>query len=283
MRRTVVGVMGGSLVDGVQQVSSASQAGTLHVPKPPDRVAGWPLIGVQLHAFWKLAAEDIQQAAEEAGPVLKQVGGWLVGFAAEAGIALLQFIIAIIIASVLLAYADSGGRAARGIAQRLSPVYGLGFADTAEKIARSVASGILGVALLQGLLAGIGFLVAGVPGAGLLTIVCVVLGVIQVGVVVVLIPVVIYLFSTASTTTAVAFLVYAILIAPVDNILKPILLGRGVNLPVVVVFIGAIGGFIKYGIIGLFLGAVIFTLGYGLLIVWLRTERRPESREAASS
>ena len=134
---------------------------------------------------------------------------------------------------------------------------------------RSVALGILGVALLQGLLAGLGFLVAGVPGAGLLTLVCIVFGVIQLGVGFVLIPVVIYLFSTADTFTAVAFLVYAILISPLDNILKPLLLGRGVKVPMLVVFVGAIGGFINTGIIGLFVGAIIFTLGYGLLLAWL--------------
>jgi predicted PurR-regulated permease PerM len=116
--------------------------------------------------------------------------------------------------------------------------------------------------------------VAGVPGAGLLTLVCIVFGVIQVGVVIVLIPVVIWLFSAADTTTAVAFLVYAVLIAPIDNVLKPILLGRGVKVPIVVVFIGAIGGFISTGIIGLFVGAVIFTLGYGLLVAWLRPDAR---------
>jgi predicted PurR-regulated permease PerM len=127
----------------------------------------------------------------------------------------------------------------------------------------------LGVALLQGLLAGLGFLVAGVPGAGLLTLVCIVLGVIQIGVAVVVLPVVIYLFATADTFTAVAFLIYAIVISPLDNILKPLLLGRGVKVPMIVVFIGAIGGFVQSGIIGLFIGAVIFTLGYGLFRAWL--------------
>ena len=270
-------LLGSSLFDGVQKVSSAFQTGALHVPGPPERVAGWPLFGEQLHAFWKLAAEDVRQAAAEAEPALKQMGGWLVDAAANAGIALLQFVMAIIIAGVLLKHAESGARATRAIAQRLAPKYGLGLAKTAEKIVRSVASGIIGVALVQGLLVGIGALVAGMPAAGLLTIICVVLGVMQIGVWPVLIPIVIYLFSTASTTTAVAFLVYIIIVAALDAILKPILLGRGVKLPMVVVFIGAIGGLIKYGIIGLFVGSVIFTLGYGLLIMWLHPEKRPES------
>lgn len=262
-------VLGGSLASGARDVAAAFQAGALEIPPPPERVKSWPFIGESVHAFWELASENIVQAARELSPWIKSAGKWLLGAAAGAGIAALEFLLAILIAGVLLAHAEGGGRAARAIAQRLAPERGLSYAEVAEQTVRSVALGILGVALLQGLLAGIGFLVAGVPGAGLLTVVCIVLGVIQLGVVIVLIPVVIYLFSTAETSTAVVFLVYAILIAPVDNILKPLLLGRGVRVPMAVVFIGAIGGFIKYGIIGLFLGAVIFTLGYGLFIAWL--------------
>lgn len=262
-------VLGESMASGVRQAAAAFQAGTLEVPPPPEGVKSWPFVGETLYSFWQLASENIVQAARELSPWIKTVGKWLLGAAAGAGIATLQFLLAILIAGAFLAHAEGGGRATRAIARRLSPERGLGYAEVAEQTVRSVALGILGVALLQGLLAGIGFLVAGVPGAGLLTLICIVLGVIQLGIVIVLIPVVIYLFSTAETFTAVAFLVYAILIAPVDNILKPILLGRGVKVPMVVVFIGAIGGFINSGIIGLFIGAVIFTLGYGLFLAWL--------------
>ncbi len=272
-------LLGGSLVSGVEKAATAFQAGALDIPPPPDRVASWPLVGPELHRFWQLASENLQEAVKQASPMLKDAGKWLLDAAASTGLALLQFVLAIIIAGVLLAHAEGAGRATRAIAERLAPGRGLGFADVAEHIVRSVATGILGVALLQGILAGLGFLVAGVPGAGLLTVVCIVLGVIQVGVALVLIPVVIYLFYTADTLTAVAFLVYAILLMPLDNILKPLLLGRGVKMPMVVVFIGAIGGFIYSGIIGLFLGAVIFTLGYGLFMAWLYPEAAAE-REA---
>ncbi len=149
------------------------------------------------------------------------------------------------------------------------------FVGVAEQTVRSVASGILGVALIQALLAGLGFLVAGVPAAGLLTLICLVFGVIQLGVVIVLIPVVIYLFSTADTVTAVGFLIWAALVAPVDNVLKPILLGRGVDVPMLVIFVGAIGGFLNAGIIGLFIGAVVLALGYKLFLAWLARTRRP--------
>ena len=120
----------------------------------------------------------------------------------------------------------------------------------------------------------VGFLVAGVPAAGLLTLICLLFGVIQLGVVIVLIPVVIYLFSTADTVTAVGFLIWAILVAPVDNILKPILLGRGVDVPMLIIFVGAIGGFLHEGIIGLFIGAVVLALGYKLFLAWV-TEDSP--------
>jgi len=141
-----------------------------------------------------------------------------------------------------------------------------------EQTVRSVASGILGVALIQALLAGLGFLVAGVPAAGLLTLVCLVLGV-----VIVLIPVVIYLFSTADTVTAVGFLIWAILVAPVDNILKPLLLGRGVDVPTLIIFVGAIGGFLNAGIIGLFIGAVVLALGYKLFRAGLAQDSMPDT------
>lgn len=265
-------LLGGSLVTGVRNAAAAIQAGTLQIPPPPESVSAWPVVGEPLHRFWQLASDNLQDALAELTPFLKNVGRWLLGTAAGTGLALLQFLLAIVVSGVLLAYAEPGAGAVRQLAQRLAPDRGLVYATLAEHTVRSVATGILGVALLQAILAGLGFLVAGVPGAGLLTVVCIVFGVIQIGVVIVLVPVVIYLFATADTTTAVAFMVYAILIAPLDNILKPILLGRGVKVPMAVVFVGAIGGFISAGIIGLFLGAVVLALGYGLLKAWLRPE-----------
>ena len=273
-------MLGDSMADGARKAARAFQAGSLDIPPPPENVKSWPLIGEPLYAFWRLASENIMQAVRELAPWIKTAGTWLLGAAAGVGIAALQFLLAILIAGALLAHAGDGGRAARAIARRLSPERGLEYAEVAEQTVRSVALGILGVALLQGLLAGLGFLVAGVPGAGLLTLVCIVLGVIQIGVAVVVIPVVIYLFATADTFTAVAFLIYAVVISPLDNILKPLLLGRGVKVPMVVVFIGAIGGFVQSGIVGLFIGAVVFTLGYGLLRAWLGSS---DSQAAAAA
>ena len=134
---------------------------------------------------------------------------------------------------------------------------------------RSVARGILGVALIQSLLAGLGFLVIGVPAAGLWALLCLLLAVVQIGILPVLIPVLVYVFSTADTLPAVMFLLWSIFVGGLDNVLKPILLGRGVNVPMAVIFVGAIGGFLLSGIIGLFVGSVILVLGYQVFLVWL--------------
>jgi predicted PurR-regulated permease PerM len=273
-------LLGDSLVSGAHNVMDFFQKGELHIPPPPDSVAGWPLIGEPIAKTWTLASEDLEKALREASPLLKVFKGfgrWLLGAAAGAGLALLQFVLAILISGAFLAKSEAAGRMTQTVARRLAGERGLELARVAEQTVRSVASGILGVALIQALLAGLGFLVAGVPAAGLLTLICLLFGVIQLGVVIVLIPVVIYLFSTADTVTAVGFLIWAILIVPVDNILKPILLGRGVDVPMLIIFVGAIGGFLNTGIIGLFIGAVVLALGYKLFLAWLAQDSRADA------
>ena len=200
-------VLADSLISGARSATTAFQAGTITIPPPPASLHSWPFVGEPLHEFWQLASDNIDQAIAELRPWIQAVGKWLLGLAAGAGLAALQFLLAILIAGVLLAHAESGARATRAIALRFAPEHGSNYANVAEQTVRSVALGILGVALLQGLLAGIGFLVAGVPAAGLLTLLCIVLGVIQLGVGLVVIPVVVYLFSTADTVTAVAFMI----------------------------------------------------------------------------
>ena len=262
-------LLGDSLVSGARNLVDSFQRGELQIPSPPESVSGWPLVGEPIAKAWTLFSQDLEEALRQVSPLLKGFGLWLLTAAAGAGLALLQFVLAILISGAFLANSEAAGRMTQAVARRFAGEPGLEFARIAEKTVRSVASGILGVALIQALLAGLGFLVAGVPAAGLLTLICLLFGVIQLGVVIVLIPVVIYLFSTADTVTAVGFLIWAILVAPVDNILKPLLLGRGVDVPMLIVFVGAIGGFLNAGIIGLFIGAVVLALGYKLFLAWL--------------
>lgn len=267
-------MLGSTVADGAQGLADSMRAGQIRIPPPPESVAGWPLVGKPLAAFWQGASSNLEATLETIAPQLKALSGWLLASAAGAGLGILQFIVAIVIAGVLLAHSEASGRATRAVAMRLAGNQGVDFAQIAEATVRSVARGILGVALIQSVLSGIGFLVIGVPGAGLWALVALLLSVIQIGIAPVTIPVLIYVFYTADTLPFVIFLVYIVAVSLLDNILKPILLGRGIKVPMVVIFIGAIGGFIASGIIGLFIGAVILTVGYKLFLAWLYGEPR---------
>ena len=195
-------------------------------------------------------------------------------FVGKIGIGLLNFIIAIFIAAALLTNATGGERVAQDIAVRLVGKRGLAYADLAQSTIRSVARGILGVALIQAILAGLGFLAVGLPGAGLLALICLVLIIVQIGPALVMIPVIIYEFTVVDTTTAVIFMIWCIFVTSIDNVLKPILLGRGVNVPMLVIFLGAIGGVLSSGILGLFVGPVVLALGYAVFKAWLDETRQ---------
>lgn len=258
-----------TLVDTGQGLAKSLQPGMLRIPPPPESILGWPLVGDVLYQFWALASDNLSGALAKVAPQLKAVAAWILSAAAGAGFGVLQFLVAIVIAGFLLATAPEGGKAARAIARRLAEDRGVEFAQLAEATVRSVTRGILGVALIQSLLAGIGFAAAGIPGAGLLALLCLILSTVQIGVLPIVVPAVIYVFSTADTVTAVIFLIWSTGVSVVDNILKPILLGRGVQVPTAVIFIGAIGGFISSGIIGLFVGSVVLVLGYKLVLAWM--------------
>jgi len=272
-----------TLVDGARMLADRMQAGTLEVPPPPASVASWPLIGEPLDRFWRTASENLGTALKPVAPQLKALGTWLLGGAAGVGLGILQFIAAIIISGVLMAYSDTGTRAARSLGNRLAGHRGTEYVNLAETTVRSVARGILGVALIQSLLAGIGFLAVGIPGAGLWALIALFLSIIQIGVLPVTVPVVIYVFATGNMTVAIIFLIWNIFVSTIDNVLKPILLGRGVKVPMVVIFAGAIGGFISSGIIGLFTGAVILTLGYTLFQAWLNEAAESENEQDKSA
>ncbi|WP_373507591.1 AI-2E family transporter [Thiocapsa sp.] len=262
-------MLSGTLLDGAQGLAKGLQEGTLAVPPPPESVQGWPLIGERLSAFWVQASQNLAGTAVKLAPQLKAAGGWLLSTAAGAGFGVLQFIIAIIIAGALLAHSDASVKFARAVAVRLAGEKGEEFAKLSEATVRSVTKGILGVALIQAILAGIGFMVMGIPAAGLWALLCLLLSTVQIGIFPITLPILIYVFATADTVPAVLFLLWSLIVGSLDNVLKPILLGRGVEVPMAVIFMGAIGGFITSGIIGLFVGAVILVLGYKLLLAWV--------------
>jgi len=245
------------------------QNGTLTIPLPSDSVQTWPVIGERLAEVWTLAATNLDAAILQFRDEFAAMGRWLLGQAAKTGLGLVQFFVAVLLSGVLLATAKSSSEMSRRIAQHIVGQNGERFARLAVATTRSVARGVLGVALIQATLAGLGFLVVGIPGAGLWAIIALMLCIVQVGPALVLIPAVIYIFSSASTATAVLFAVWCAFVTLIDNVLKPMLLGRGVDVPMFIVVVGAIGGLLTMGVIGLFVGAIVLVLGYSALVAWV--------------
>ena len=262
-------MLGISVVETAQRLADGIEAGTLKVPPPPDAVAGWPLVGERLHGVWRLASENLVLAIQQTAPQLKAVGRWLLNALGGVGVGVLQFIVAIIIAGVLLANDEGVKATAQRIAIRLAGKQGSEFAHIAGATVRSVAQGVLGVALIQAVLAGIGMLAVGVPGAGLWALLVLLLAIVQLPPILVLGPTIVYVFWVESTIPAVVFAIWSIVVGASDTFLKPLLLGHGVDIPMIVILIGAIGGMLVSGVIGLFVGAVVLAVGYKLFIAWL--------------
>jgi predicted PurR-regulated permease PerM len=269
--------MVGSLVHGTKYINDRIHRSELKVPPPPDSIDTWPLIGKSLKSEWYEASANLKATLIRFQPQLKAMSLRLLKMAMGTALGLLQFALSIIIAGVFMAHAEGGGRMARDLFVRLAGARGADFADVSTKTVRTVVKGILGVAIIQALLAGTGFLVAGVPGAGLWAFLCLFLAIIQIGIFPVVIPVIIYMFSTADTLTAGLLTGWLISVGLLDNFLKPILLGRGAPVPMLVIFLGAIGGFFSMGFIGLFVGAVILSLGFKLFRVWLDDRSHPDT------
>ena len=262
-------ILGQAMVEEAQGLSTGLQEGTLQISAPSENVKGWPLIGEQVHRLWSQASADPKGTLGQFEPQVKELLRWVVKSAAGVGLGILMFVFSIIIAGVFLANAPGGRRAAETLLTRVLGERGKPMTDLAQSTVSSVVNGILGIAVAQTILAGVGFVLMGIPGAGVLAMICLVLAVVQIDILLVLIPLSIYAFSVAGTGAAIAFLVWNLLVGLMNNVLKPILLGRGVEAPMAVIFVGAIGGLIAHGIIGLFVGAVVFVLGYTLFRNWV--------------
>ena len=261
-------LLASSTIDGARSLAEHTNDGTFIVPPPPPSVESWPLIGPTLNQIWNVASNDSTQALKMLAPQLKTILPGVLTATAGIGLTVLQFFFSILISGALLAKAQSAAGVARAFCNRLFGERGAEFQDLVGSTIRSVTSGILGVALIQTVLAAAGFLLVGLPGAGLWAVIFLVAAVLQIGVLV-LVPAAILVFATAGTSTAVIFLVWCIFVGLLDNVLKPILLGRGTSVPTAVVFLGAIGGFVAMGIIGLFVGAIVLSVGYELFLAWV--------------
>ena len=271
-------LLAGTLIDSAKLLATDLADGAISIPLPPENISAWPIIGEPLERFWHLASTNLQHAMGQIVPQLKSIGSWLVSAAAGVAFGVLKFIFAIIIAGVLLSRSKGGYDLAESFAAQGWQVKGGPTSSAfATATVRSVTRGIIGVASIQSLLAGLGFLVMGIPAAGLLAMILLFLAVIQIGPGLIIIPTVISVFPTSDTLPAVVFMIWSILVTLSDNILKPLLLGRGVDVPMMVIFIGAIGGFLTSGILGLFVGPILLALGFRLFNAWLNMGRQPAS------
>lgn len=244
----------------------------IRLPPPPEKLLSWPLIGEKVHGFWVLATENLEAAMATARPQVKRVLTFLGSRIAGAVFTVILSLVAIIIAGFFLGAADRCGSAIRAIGRRIGGEPGVQAVNIAGATVRSVARGVVGVALVQGTLAGIGLFLMRVPAAGLWTVLVMVLAVMQVPPLLVLGPIAIWAFSTAESTAApIVFAVWCLLVSVSDGVLKPLFLGRGVAIPMPVILLGAIGGMLLSGIIGLFVGAVILSIGYSLFQAWMHS------------
>ena len=266
------GLFMGSLVDGAQNIGSQLQAKEFEVPPPNAEVKDWPLIGERAYNAWNLASSNIQGFVEKYNEELANIGGSILSKVIGTGMGVLQFIVSVIIAGVLLTYSESGGLFTDKFFKRVVGDQGAQLLDLCNNTIRNVAKGVLGVALIQGFLIGIGLLLAGIPYAGLWALICFALALVQLPPTLVVIPVIIYMFSGDSGVMTVVWSIYLIAAAISDNILKPIMLGKGAPVPMLVIFLGVVGGFITSGFIGLFVGAIILSVGYKLMIAWVEDQ-----------
>ena len=263
-------MLSGSAIENSQKLATGLEEGTLSIPPPSASVQAWPLVGEKLHKSWSLASSNLSAAINKYQEQFTDFAKWVLAAAAGAGAVLLQFVVSIIIAGMLLVYAKSGVEVVEKISARLMGERGgKTFAGMAGATIRSVAQGVLGVAVIQAVLAGIGLLVIGVPYAGIWTLLVLLLAIIQLPTILVLGPIIIYVFTITSTVPAVIFMIWSLLVGVSDSVLKPLLLGRGLDIPMLVILLGAIGGMILWGIIGLFVGAVVLAVGYRLFVLWL--------------
>lgn len=264
--------LGVGAVDGVKDIAAQLSDGTLAVPSPPAWVKDWPLIGAPLYEFWDQASTNLRAVLRDVVPHLKPLAGTLFSFAGNAGIGTLKFLAAVALAGFLFPHGAQLAAAFRGFLSRVVPQQSEHFLDLAGATIRAVSQGVIGIAVLQSLLAGIGFKLAGIPSAGLLAFVVMLLAIIQIGATVVMLPVIIWLWSTKDFATALILTLFFLVVGLLDNALKPLVMGRGLTTPTPVIFVGVIGGTLAHGILGLFIGPIILAVAWELATAWIRDD-----------
>ncbi|TWB04608.1 AI-2E family transporter [Bradyrhizobium stylosanthis] len=271
--------LGLSAVEGIKDLASQIGTGDLVLQAAPEWLKDWPLVGPQLFDLWTLAYTNIRAVLREVAPYLKPLAGVMLSFAGSAGVGTLQFLLSVLVAGFLFPYGPQLVGAVRGFLFRIVPEQSEHFLELAGATIRAVSQGVIGVAIIQALLAGIGLKLAAVPSAGLLAILVLLLSIVQIGAAIVIGPVLIWIWMDKDVTTALLLTVFLVVVGLLDNILKPLVMGRGLSTPTLVILIGVIGGTLAHGIIGLFIGPIILAVAWELAAAWIRIDRSAALQE----
>ncbi|WP_433832598.1 AI-2E family transporter [Flavobacterium anhuiense] len=256
------------------ELKNSFEAGTLKISPPGPSIKEWPVIGKPLYEFLLAMSTDLEQGVVKYQDQIREFTSKIMASILSSGAAFLQFILSIIIAGILLV-----SPSAKALFMKfLKKIAG----NDAEEILTisvstiyQVVKGILGVAVIQTIIQAIGLFWADIPYAGILTLICLIFSILQIGPIIINIGVIIYLFSTGDSGFAIFWTIFFIISGLSDNVLKPLLLGKGALVPMLVIFLGVIGGFIMSGFIGLFVGPIVFSIGYKLFIAWLDDNAEP--------
>jgi predicted PurR-regulated permease PerM len=258
---------------------------TIKLPPPPDWIHTVPLIGAKAASAWReIAAYGPDELAQKIAPYATRVVYWFVAEVGSFGMMLVQFLLTVVIAAILFASGETVAGGVRRFGRRLAGARGEHVVGLAGQAIRGVALGVVVTALVQSVLGGIGLAATGVPFAAILTAVMFMLAVAQIGPAPVLLCAIIWLYWRGDTGWATALLIWSVIVGGLDNILRPILIKKGADLPLLLIFAGVIGGLIAFGLVGIFVGPVVLAVGYTLLKAWVDEEpgvaERAEEPEA---
>jgi len=266
-----------SVSSTVMDLKTGVENGTIKVATPGQNIKEWPLIGTKAYDLLYSLSTDLKTGLLQYKEQIVEISKTLLGSVLSSTVALLQVILSVIIAGILMV-STSAQNLATNFIKRIADDSGEEFLNISVSTVYQVVKGILGVAIIQTLIQAIGLFGCGVPFAGVLTVLCLMLSIIQVGPIIINLGVIAYLFSLDNTTAAILWSIFFILSGLSDNVLKPLLLGKGALVPMLVIFLGVIGGFMMSGFIGLFVGPIIFSIGYKLFVAWM--DDKPESTVA---
>ena len=279
-------VLMSSLGDSVHRLVNDVQNNTLEIPAPPASVAGWPVVGERVHAVWSKAHTDLPALVKSQQPKIGELAKVALGFVAGIGVGLLLFVAALIIAAIVMAFGKGGERFSLAFFRRIfGDPRGAEFTTLATATIRAVAQGVVGVAFIQAIVVGLCLLLAGVPWAGALAAIVLVLGIAQVPALLVTLPAIAYIWMSGAYGTGAAVL-YSVLLFVAgmsDNVLKPLMLGRGVEAPMPVILLGALGGMAAAGILGMFVGATLLAIGYQILMAWVASKGPGQEHDTATA